>query len=186
MAIDRDVLVGMRPRPDGRVIARSLDLDGTVDVAADGTTDPASVTPAWGRTVAAVLRVLAGAGRAPDGFDAVIASNVPIGSGLSSSAAFGVAFALACAQAGDLLIAGRDARARRAGSRARRERRAVRGHGPDGVGVRPRRPRARSSTAARSTSSRSRSPDEVELLVVHSGLPRRLEDSAYADRRARV
>src|SRR6202795_2758335 len=59
MAIDRAVTITGTRRADGRVHAVSHDLAGTVDLAADGSVEPASVTPAWGRTVAAVLRVLA-------------------------------------------------------------------------------------------------------------------------------
>jgi len=49
MAIDRDVVVTARPRADGRVTARSHDLDGLVEVAADASSDPRAVIPAWGR-----------------------------------------------------------------------------------------------------------------------------------------
>ena len=58
--------------------------------------------------VAAVLRVLATSGRAPVGFDAVIGSTVPIGSGLSSSAAFAVAVTLAAAHVADLPLTQRE------------------------------------------------------------------------------
>jgi galactokinase len=95
MAIDRDVVVAVRPRADGRVVARSLDLDGVVDVSARGTEHAASVEPAWGRIVAAVAHVLSGAGRSPVGADVAVASTLAIGGGLSSSAAFEVAIAVA-------------------------------------------------------------------------------------------
>ena len=36
---------------DGRVVARSDDIDGVVDVAADATDDPRAVKPLWGRAV---------------------------------------------------------------------------------------------------------------------------------------
>jgi len=44
MAIDRDVRVVVEPRPDGRVLARSHELEGVVDVAADGLDDPRAIT----------------------------------------------------------------------------------------------------------------------------------------------
>jgi galactokinase len=80
---------------------RSLDLEGVVDIDASGTPDAAAIEPRWGRTVAAVLHVLHELGRPPVGFDALVASNLPIGAGLSSSAAFEVAIVLgACRAAG--------------------------------------------------------------------------------------
>ena len=70
LAIDRDCVVAARARDDGRVTVRSVELADEVDVAADGSDEPAAVEPAWGRYVAGVVRALAGAGRAPVGFDA--------------------------------------------------------------------------------------------------------------------
>ena len=87
IAIDREVRIGFRPRTDGRARVRSADLPGVVDTAADGSATIADVDPAWGRTVAATLAALARRGREPVGFDAEITTTVPIGSGLSSSAA---------------------------------------------------------------------------------------------------
>jgi len=95
LAVDRDCVVAARPRDDGRVTAQSLELPGVVDVAADGSDEPVSVEPSWGRYVAGVVRALVEAGRAPSGVDAVLSSSVPAGSGLSSSAALEVAVALA-------------------------------------------------------------------------------------------
>jgi galactokinase len=97
IAIDREVRIGFRVRTDGRARARSADLPGVVDIAADGSATIAEVEPPWGRNVAAVLAVLARRGREPVGFDADITTTVPIGSGLSSSAALGVALALTAA-----------------------------------------------------------------------------------------
>lgn len=54
-------------------------------------TDPASTRPSWGRYVAGVAHV----GGATTGFDGGITSDIPVGAGLSSSAALGVAAALA-------------------------------------------------------------------------------------------
>lgn len=71
---------------------RSLDEPGevVVDLASgDGPSD------GWGAYARAVVLAIGEAGLAPDGFDGVIASDVPPGAGLSSSAALEVTLALA-------------------------------------------------------------------------------------------
>jgi len=95
MAVDRDVVVEVRARADARVFARSDAVEGVVDLAADGSDEPSSVHPAWGRPVGGVLRALARRGRTPVGAALDVSSTLPIGGGLSSSAAFEVAVALA-------------------------------------------------------------------------------------------
>lgn len=102
VAVDLDCLVAARARDDGRVRVRSLDVppsEDVVEVAADGSDEPAAVEPAWGRYVAGVVRTLAALGRSPVGLDAVLQSTVPQGAGLSSSAALEVACALALCEA---------------------------------------------------------------------------------------
>src|SRR5258705_4251571 len=90
IAIDRDVLVGFRPRPDRRVHVTSLDLDARVELP-----ETSEIAP-WARAVAATLAVVSTrVDRPVPGFDAAVTSTVPIGSGLSSSAAFDVALSLA-------------------------------------------------------------------------------------------
>ena len=54
-------------------------------------TDPASVEPAWARYVAGVVAQV----RPADGFDGTVRTTLPVGVGLSSSAALEVAVALA-------------------------------------------------------------------------------------------
>src|SRR5262249_3550488 len=108
MAIDRDVVVRATPRDDGRITATSHELDGAVTVASDGSDDPAAVKPAWGRTIAGVARVLHDLGRAPLGLNLDITSDVPIGAGLSSSAAFEVVCALALDDAAQFNLQGDD------------------------------------------------------------------------------
>ncbi|MDP9466837.1 MAG: galactokinase [Actinomycetota bacterium] len=85
----------MAGRAGGGVLRlRSLDLPGEGTVEIDLTTGrgPSS---GWGRYATAVVEVLREQGRAVRGFDGVLASDVPIGAGLSSSAALEVAVALA-------------------------------------------------------------------------------------------
>ena len=183
MAIDRDVVIGMRPRPDGRVVVRSLDLTGTVDVAADGSTDARSVQPAWGRSVAGVINTLARAGRPPVGLDAAVTTNLEIGAGLSSSAAFEVAIALALSEAADwstdvrtLALACQQAELDATGV-------------PCGIqdqlvalaGVRD---HALVIDCRDLAIEALPLPPGVAVLVVHSGVPRTLEGSQWAARRA--
>jgi galactokinase len=78
-----------------------------VDVAADGTDEPGTVEPPWGRFVAGVARALAGRGRKPVGFDGSITSTVPAGSGLSSSSALSVALTHALADAAGMDVSDR-------------------------------------------------------------------------------
>jgi galactokinase len=183
MAIDRDVVVGVRPASDGRVRVRSLDLAGTVDVEADGSTEARTVEPSWGRTVAGVVRTLARAGRPPVGIDAAVSTNLAIGAGLSSSAAFEVAIALALANAADWATDVRSLAL--ACQQAEHEATGV----PCGIqdqlvalaGV---------SDHALVIDCRDLAiealplPPGVAVLVVHSGVPRTLERSEWAARRA--
>ncbi len=105
LAIGLGCLVRATPRSDGVVHVTSLDLGEDVSVSADGADEPSEVEPAWGRHAAGVVRALANRGRSPLGLDAVVSSTVPLGAGLSSSAAFEVALALALCDAAGLTLA---------------------------------------------------------------------------------
>lgn len=83
--ISRDTLIAARARNDGVVRVRSLALDAQDCFRIDSVTrEPAGGWVNYVRGVAAVLR---DEGYPLLGFDGIIDSNVPIGSGLSSSAA---------------------------------------------------------------------------------------------------
>jgi galactokinase len=183
MAIDRDIVVAARPRDDGRIVVRSLGLDGVVDVAADGSQEPRTVEPAWGRIVAAVARTLAAAGRPPVGADIAVASTLTIGGGLSSSAAFEVVVALVLNDVAEWDLPVRDlALATQAAE-----------HLATGVpcGVQDQMA-ALEGVAGHALLLDCRTfrlhplpiPASVAVLVVHSGVPRTLEGSPYASRRA--
>lgn len=183
IAIDREVGIAFRPRDDARVVVRSLDLAGTVEVAADGTDEPGGVEPAWGRLVAGVVRVLASRGRPPVGIEAAVASTVPIGSGLSSSAAFEVALAGALADAAAWPLGGLSL------ALAAQESEHVSTGMPCGLMDQLASVSGRAGHALL-IDCRSFEVDAIPLfdalgiVIVHSGLPRTLESSEYAQRRA--
>ncbi len=141
------------------------------------------VGPAWGRFPAGVLRALAHRGRAPAGFDATIASDVPVGSGLSSSSALSVSFTLAAADAGGLELATVEA------ARAALEGEILATGVPGGLmdqltalwGV------AGHALLIDCRELGARPvplPAGVAVLVAHCGVRRTLAGSAYAERRA--
>jgi galactokinase len=183
LAIDRDVVVDARPRTDARVVARSVDLDGIVDVAADGSDDPASIRPPWGRPVGGVLRVLAAAGRLPVGADISTSSAVPVGAGLSSSAAFEVAVALALGEVAGFALSGREL------ARACQEAEHIALGVPCGIQDQLTSVMARAGHAVlldcRTLEIEHLAiPRDIGIVVVHSGVGRTLEGSPWASRRA--
>ncbi|KHL14535.1 galactokinase [Mumia flava] len=94
IAIDRRTTVKVRRRDDGRVRVWSGITEKSVEFGVD--TAPGDVQ-GWARYVAGTVWSLAQAGHRVSGADLVIDSDVPLGAGLSSSAAIecGVAVALA-------------------------------------------------------------------------------------------
>jgi galactokinase len=183
VAIDREVVVRAVARTDGIVVARSDALEGIVEIPADGFEDPRHVVPEWGRSVAGVLRLLSEPGRAAIGFDADVTSTVPVGSGLSSSAAFAVAFAILAGEVG-----GYSTSPRAVALIAQAAEHAATGV-PCGVMDQMASVFGRAGHALL-LDCRSLEitpvplPDSAAIVVVHTGLARRLEDSAYAQRRA--
>jgi len=183
MAIDRACLVDATPSADGRVRARSLQLDGDVDVAADGRDDPATIEPAWGRFVAGAVHELTARGARVPGVDLTVSSTVPAGSGLSSSSALSVALTMALADASGLALTQVDvARAALAAE--------VRATGVPGGLMDQLAAVFGSAGNALLIDCRSLAvepiplPAGVDVIVVHSGLPRTLAGSEYAERRA--
>ena len=92
MAIDRAVWIALRPRPDSKVLIRSLDFheEREFDLA-----HLASSGAQWIDYVQAVAWVLQKRNRDLPGWEGVAAGDVPIGAGLSSSAALELAAARA-------------------------------------------------------------------------------------------
>ena len=92
MAIDRAVWLALRPRPDAHIFLHSLDF-----AAADGfaLTDLQKGPMGWLEYVKGVAFALGEAGYPLHGWEGVMAGNVPVGAGLSSSAAVEMAVARA-------------------------------------------------------------------------------------------
>jgi galactokinase len=92
-AIDRDLAIAIAGREDTQIRIASVE-EGSEVVLSAGNVCADGIVP-WARYVAGVLAKLAARGVGLPGFDAAIASDVPSGGGLSSSAALEVATALA-------------------------------------------------------------------------------------------
>ncbi|HVJ96537.1 MAG TPA: galactokinase family protein [Acidimicrobiia bacterium] len=183
MAIDRDVHITAAPRADGRIVARSREFDGAVDVPADGGPDPRAVEPRWGRAIAGVARVLHELGREPVGATLDITSDVPLGAGLSSSAAFSVACTLALAHVAAFTLAG--AELALAAQKAEQTATGV----PCGIQD-PMASACGTAGSALFLDCRTLElesvpiPSALAVLVVDTGVPRFMEATPYAQRRA--
>ena len=95
MAIDRAVWIALRPRGDGRVSVHSLDFNETVGFDTANGKRPAG--GGWSEYLRGVAWALRETGLPVCGWDGVVAGDVPVGAGLSSSAALELAAARAFA-----------------------------------------------------------------------------------------
>jgi galactokinase len=93
MAIDRAIWIALSPRTDRLVRVHSLDFGET----AEFDLDRLEKQSGWNEYLKGVAWALQEAGRLLAGFDGVVAGDVPIGAGLSSSAAWELASARAFA-----------------------------------------------------------------------------------------
>jgi len=100
IAIDRSVLVAMRPNGSSTVNIHSVNYDqsASFDLSAEALCENAQ----WLRYPFGTAKVLQARGHVLEGIDAAVEGNVPLGGGLSSSAAIEVAFALAYCAASKL------------------------------------------------------------------------------------
>lgn len=94
MAIDRAVWIALRPRDDRRVRLYSADFDETAEFSLDELRNEGN---SWVEYIKGVAFVLQSEGYPVSGWEGVIAGDVPIGAGLSSSAAVEMASARAFA-----------------------------------------------------------------------------------------
>jgi galactokinase len=96
MAVDRGIYLAIRARDDGRLRLRSLDLELAVDVDGSAVGERAAPEHGWAAYPLGVWKGFVRAhGAGAGGFDAVFGGDLPIASGLSSSAAIEVVTALA-------------------------------------------------------------------------------------------
>ncbi len=100
-ALPQAAYVAATARDDGRWRFRSVDLDETVELGQD---DLVPGTPGWSSYLAGVVWALQQAGHTVGGADVVLTSDVPLGAGLSSSAAIECAALAAFADLNDLDI----------------------------------------------------------------------------------
>jgi galactokinase len=100
MAIDRAAWIALRARADGRVVATSLDFDETREFELGRLVKKES--DSWIEYLKGTAWALQGAGHPLKGFEGVVAGDVPLGAGLSSSASIEMATARAFAAASDL------------------------------------------------------------------------------------
>ena len=140
-------------------------------------TDPAAVSPSWARYVAGVIAEL----RPDVGFTGTVTTTLPVGAGLSSSAALEVAVALALGFDGtplELAELTQHAEQRASGVPC-----GIMDQLASASGV---------AGHALLIDCHDRSvtpvelPDDVEVRVIHSGQSRQLAGSAYGERRAAV
>jgi galactokinase len=104
MAIDRATWMAVRPRADGIVQVYSIDFDGTARFALADLPPhpPGGAGEGWIEYIKGMAWALRSAGYDLRGMDAVVSGDVPIGAGLSSSAAIEMAAARALAAVSDL------------------------------------------------------------------------------------
>jgi galactokinase len=93
MAIDRAIWMAIRPRDDRQIEFHSVDFDDPVKFSLIDIQHQES----WGEYVTGMAWALENAGYQLSGWDAVMLSDIPIGAGLSSSAALEMAVAKAFA-----------------------------------------------------------------------------------------
>lgn len=177
MAVDLGTtIVGHRGHE--RVVLVSDDEPEPAEVALD-VDDPASVSPSWARYVAGVVAEVA----PTTGFIGKVSTTIPIGTGLSSSAALEVAVALALV--GDDRIDRRELAlaCQRAEHRASGVPCGIMDQFASLLGVEG---HAILIDCTSLDVTPVELPDDVAIVVVDSGQRRKLADVGYADRRAEV
>jgi len=182
MAIDRAVWIALRPRTDRHVSLHSLDFGQTVDIDLDAFTHAGG---GWAEYVRGVAWSLAQAGHAPaHGWEGVMAGDIPLGAGLSSSAALELAAVRA--------FAGVSGLAWQPAAMARVAQRAENGWVGVKCGIMDQMISASGRAGhallidCRSLETRAVPlPPATSVVILDTGTRRGLVDSAYNERRAR-
>ena len=91
-AIDKFIMADIRPNGTDKVRVFSIDINESVEF---GLREEDAPSQQWARYIFGVCREVIKRGFKVEGFDAVFAGNVPLGAGLSSSAALESCFAFA-------------------------------------------------------------------------------------------
>lgn len=91
-AIDKVIMAEIAPNDTDKVRVYSIDIDEYVEF---GLNEEDAPTQSWARYIFGVCHEILKRGGSVKGFDAVFAGNVPLGAGLSSSAALESCFAFA-------------------------------------------------------------------------------------------
>lgn len=100
-AIDKGMLAEIKPNGTGKIRAFSIDLD---DYAEFGLTEEDAPKASWARYIFGVCREIIKRGGEIQGFDTTFAGDVPLGAGMSSSAALESTYAFALNELFDLNI----------------------------------------------------------------------------------
>lgn len=95
VAVDRGIYVAARLRDDGRISLRSLEQDLVVEVECAGLAGPRDPTRAWANYPLGVWREFAAVTGERHGVEMVFSGDLPMASGMSSSAAIEIATATA-------------------------------------------------------------------------------------------
>ena len=190
MAIDRHVVVAFAPRNDRVLRAYASEFTETRELALDAferrsvfEPERRSARGGWFGYVAGVAWAMVGTGQALRGADLAIVGDVPVGAGLSSSAALEMAVARALATLSN--VAWDPRQAARFGQQAEHEFAGVACGIMDQLCVASAREGCALLIDCRSLESRDvLIPPDARILVFDSGVRRELAASAYNDRRA--
>jgi galactokinase len=190
MAIDRYIVVAFAPRADRVLRVHSCEFRQTRDLSIETLERRTAIDPSrrsgrggWFGYVAGVAWAMLGAGYHLCGADMAIVSDLPAGSGLSSSAALEIAIARALAGVSGLTLDAHDAA--RLAQRAEHEFAGVACGIMDQLLVATAREGHALLVDCRSLDVRHVPiPESARILVFDSGVRRELSSSAYNDRRA--
>ncbi len=186
MAIDRQVALAARPLEEPRLCLRALDLHKSVEIPLNSLDERKDAggkdLPAWALYPAGVAWVFQQQGFAVPGLEVAYTSTIPIGSGLSSSAAVEVGFAALFNHAARLNLdrmtlaqIGQEAEIRYAGVNSGLMDQFASAHGVSG--------HALLFDTHRLTFRQIPVPQNAAVIVADSGVRRTLAASAYNQRR---